>query len=213
VSDDLGSISVLLEQLKGGDRQAALPIWDRYAERFIRLAARKLRNLPRRLADEELAALDAFASFVRLVEGGGYRRLNDRDDLLQLLAVLTTRKALNQKRDAMRQKRGGGRVVGESAFGAGGDPDDPAGMDLAADGGLSPDFRAALADEIRRLFELLDREDPGGSDRLRDVAELLLQGYTQKEVASRLGVVERTVQRKIDRIKSLCHAANVEHFS
>ena len=59
------------------------------------------------MADEEDAALDAFNSFLAGVVRGRFPQLNDRDDLWRLLVVLTVRKAIGQRRDLTRQKRGG----------------------------------------------------------------------------------------------------------
>src|SRR5262245_13660924 len=57
-----GSISRLLEGLKAGDDAAAQALWERYCDRLVRLARRKLEARFRRVADEEDIALSAFNS-------------------------------------------------------------------------------------------------------------------------------------------------------
>src|SRR5204863_5483684 len=87
-----GSITKLVVLLKAGDRAAAQPLWEAYFARLVALARVRLRNTPRRAADEEDVALSAFDSFCRRAERGEFPRLNDRDDLWQLLAMIASRK-------------------------------------------------------------------------------------------------------------------------
>src|SRR6478752_143416 len=58
------SVSVWIGRLKGGDPGAARKLWERYYARLVELAAKKFRNAPRRVADEEDAVLAAFATQV-----------------------------------------------------------------------------------------------------------------------------------------------------
>ena len=105
-----GSISGLIGLLKDGDQDAAQRLWERYFRRVVDLARSRLRNLPRRAADEEDVALCAFDSFLRGARQGRFPRLADRDDLWQLLLVLTIRKAANLAHHQRRSCRGAGRV-------------------------------------------------------------------------------------------------------
>src|SRR5215831_17169934 len=102
-----GSITHWIGQLKAGDPVAAQKLWEVYFRRLVGLARKKLQGAARRAADEEDVALSAFASFCRRAERGQFPQLLDRDDLWQLLMVITTRKALNQVQHERRQKRGG----------------------------------------------------------------------------------------------------------
>ena len=52
------SITQWIADLKRGDPQAAEKLWQRYFERLVRLAKKKLRT-PLRIADEEDVALSA----------------------------------------------------------------------------------------------------------------------------------------------------------
>src|SRR3982751_1385339 len=90
-----GSITHCIARLKAGDRAAAQPLWEGYCHRLVGLARVRLRAAPRRAADEEDVALSAFDSFCRRAERGQFPRLADRDDLWQLLVVITVRKAAN----------------------------------------------------------------------------------------------------------------------
>ena len=48
-----GSITALVERLKGGDQEAVRLLWQRYYPRLVALARRKLQGDSRRVADEE----------------------------------------------------------------------------------------------------------------------------------------------------------------
>ena len=106
-----GSVTHWLHLLKAGDRAAAQPLWDAYFRRLVALARSRLRGTPRGMADEEDVALSAFDSFCRRAERGDFPRLDDRDDLWQLLFVLTVRKAIGLARHQARARRGGGHVA------------------------------------------------------------------------------------------------------
>jgi DNA-directed RNA polymerase specialized sigma24 family protein len=60
-----GSVTRWLQQLQAGDPAAVQRLWERYYPRLVGLARKKLRDAPRRLADEEDVALSAFHSFCR----------------------------------------------------------------------------------------------------------------------------------------------------
>jgi DNA-directed RNA polymerase specialized sigma24 family protein len=74
-----GSISALLELLMDGNEEAARQLWQRYYPRLVALARQKLQRSPRRVADEEDAALSAFDSFCRRAAQGQFPNLKDRD--------------------------------------------------------------------------------------------------------------------------------------
>jgi len=59
-----GSVTRWISDLKGGDQDAASQIWRRYFESLVRMAQRRLNQVPRRGSseDEEDAALSAFHS-------------------------------------------------------------------------------------------------------------------------------------------------------
>ena len=101
-----GSVTGWLGRLKAGDPAAAKPLWDAYFARLVVLARARLRGAPRAAADEEDVALSAFDSFCRGAGEGRFPRLDDRDDLWQVLFLLTTRKAVGLVRHAGRANIG-----------------------------------------------------------------------------------------------------------
>jgi RNA polymerase sigma factor (sigma-70 family) len=202
-SDDYGSVTLWLGALRKGDRDAAMPLWERYFARLVGLARARLRTRrwPGATEDEEDAALSAFDSFCRAATEGHFPRLDDRDELWRLLVALTERKVADQIRRARRLKRGGGRVRTEADLAAGGSDDQPAGLNGIAGPEPTPEFAAEFAEEYRRLFEVLRDED------LRRIAVWKLDGHTVEEIAAQLGCARRTVARRLELIRTLWRAA------
>lgn len=185
-------ITAWVEELAAGDSQAATHLWDAYFERIARLAKLRLKPSLRRVSDEEDVAASVFASLCDGIAQGRFPELASRDNLWQLLATMTARKAIDVANRAQRQKRGGGNVRGESIF-------------LAADGEFgfeqlvavadSPDFEAQLVEEVQERLDVLADAD------LRRIAQLRLEGYTVEEIAVELGCNPRTVQRRLQNIR------------
>ena len=186
--DEVGSVTLYLRQLQAGDRAALQQLWQAYFARLVALARQRLRGAPRQAADEEDVALSAFDSFQRGVEGGRFPRLEDRDDLWQVLVLLTVRKAANLRRLAQADKRGGGRVLSATDLGDA-EGEGRAFAELVA---REPDpaFAAEVTDECARLLRLL----PGP---VREVAALKMEGLGNAEIAARIGRSLATVERRL----------------
>lgn len=188
------SITQCIGMLKRGDHGAAERLWTTYIQRLVGLARSKIGGSPRRAADEEDVALSAFDSFCRRAERGQFSRLLDRDDLWQLLVVITERKAIDLRRREGRKSRGEGKVLSFSEGVGEGVTPTAAGL---FDPGPSPEFAAQAAEEFRRLLGLL------ADDSLREVAVRKMEGYTNKQIAERLGCIEQTVERKLRSIRQV----------
>jgi DNA-directed RNA polymerase specialized sigma24 family protein len=189
------SISQLIAALKAGDDEAVAQIWERYFLRLVELACLRLRSFPRRAADEEDVVAAALESFFQRARAGHFPDLHDRDGLWRLLVSITERKVSNLRRNEGRQKRGGGKVRGDSAF-----PRDDMSHGKAVarslvDGAPSPELAAVFTDEVRRLLNLL------GDDTLRDVATFKLEGYTNKEIAEKMGCSLANIERRLRLIR------------
>lgn len=184
------------QRLQAGDRAAAQKLWEAFYTRLVGLARHKLRGTPRRATDEEDVVLSAFDSFCRGAEQGRYPQFGDRDNLWQLLVTITVRKALDLAQHERRKKRDFRRVQQEPDRGVGDSSAEPA---LAAVVGREPDprFATEFADECRRLLdELPDAE-------LRSIALLKMDGFTNDEVAARVGCASATVTRRLGVIRKL----------
>jgi DNA-directed RNA polymerase specialized sigma24 family protein len=192
------AVTLLLQQIQTGQRDAAEALWRLYFPRLVRLARSHLQGLPRRAADEEDVALTAFASFCRGAEQGRFPALHGRDELWKLLVTIAARHAAEWRQRETRAKRGGGDVRGDSALtppedsAGGGDP-----FDRVAGKAPEPGFEAAVAESCRRLLDLL------GDEQLKRIAVWKMEGHTNQEIADQLGCVVETVERRLRLIRSL----------
>ncbi len=177
-------------RLKAGESAAARPLWEAYFGRLVVMARRKLGGRPPAVADEEDAALSAFDSFCRRARDGRFPDLNDRDDLWQILLMLTVRKAVNLLRRQGRLKRGGGQVKRASELSA---DDDVLAEVLGRE--PTPELAAQAAEEVGRLLDGL------GDAELRAIAVAKMEGLTNAEVAERTGRSLATVERKLSLIR------------
>lgn len=194
---DQGSITCWIDELRLGRAEAAEALWQPYFERLVRLARQKLGVAPRRVADEEDVALSVFHSFCAGAAAGRFPRLSDRDDLWQVLVMLTVRKAANLRKLHSRQKRGGGQMRTNAGFLHDLDDSQMAGVNQLVGNEPTPEFAAQVAEECGRLLDLLD------DATLRAVAVAKMEGYTNDEIAARLQVKTRTVERKLNVIRTL----------
>jgi DNA-directed RNA polymerase specialized sigma24 family protein len=196
------SVTIWIGDLKSGGDSAAQKLWERYCDRLANLARQQIRNkLPGGgMADEQDAALSAFDSFCQGARRGAYPRLDDRDDLWRLLAVLTTRKVADLARTELAVKRGGGKVKRQydltRGTGGAGASDGleaarvpRAGVWIEAEPG--PEELAIQAEEFRRVLDGL------GDPVLREIALAKLEGLTDEEIAERFTKSRKWVQRKL----------------
>ena len=143
--DTEGSVTRWISALKLGDQAAASGLWDSYFRRLVALARARLRNAPRRVADEEDVALSAFDSFCRRAQAGQFRRLHDRDDLWQILALINVRKAIDLRTYVGRQSRGRARIRSLTEL-------TREGLEMIGGEEPTPELAAQFVEDIQRLM-------------------------------------------------------------
>jgi DNA-directed RNA polymerase specialized sigma24 family protein len=198
VEDD-GSVTRWIGSLKAGDMAAAGALWERYFDRLVRLARKRLARRAGGVEDEEHAALSAFDSFCAGLARGRFAEMGDRQDLWKLLVVITARKASAQADRRRALKRGGAWTRLDRAHaGPGSSASDGDGVlaELVASE-PTPEFAAMVAEETRRLLGRLEDE------QLRQIALDRMEGYTTEEIAQRLGCARRTVARRLYLIRQV----------
>lgn len=181
-SPDHESVTHWLRQLAAEDDSAAQQrLWNRYFARLTALARARLAGAPRRVADEEDVVLSVFKSFFSAAKAGRFPALHDRTGLWPLLVQITARKAINQvKRQQAKKRSSGAETGGDVALLAGDEP--------------TPEFAAEVAEQVDRMLGQLD-------DELQKIATMKLEGFTNAEIAEHFGIVERSVVRKLSRIR------------
>ena len=187
--NDHQSVTDWLHQLAADNVSAAQQqLWNRYFARLAAVARARLTGVQRRDADEEDVVLSVFDSFFRAARAGRFPDLQDRTGLWPLLVKITARKAINQVKRQQAQKRSSAaeEAVADIAHLAGDEP--------------TPQFAAEVAEQVERLLGMLDGD-------LRTVAIMKLEGFTNAEIADRFEIVERSVERKLARIRTEWDAA------
>ncbi|MCD0457862.1 ECF-type sigma factor [Roseiconus lacunae] len=180
-----------------GTSDSAAALYELYYKRLVVLACQKLQNASQRVVDAEDVASIAFFSFVESVSSGQFGGIRDRGDVWRLLATITERKAFDEIRRQASQKRGGGRVRGESVFRSSYDSGSASFDTLFASDGSTRTCPEEVAEDYDHLIRLL------GQDSLKEVAELVLAGHSTSEIAKCLGRTQRTVQRRIGTIRKI----------
>jgi RNA polymerase sigma factor (sigma-70 family) len=190
---EAGSVTFWLSQLRLGQGHAAQKLWERYYERLVRLAQKRMARSPKRVEDEEDVVQSAFATFCANLANGRFPQLQDRHDLWRLLIIITARKATNCVRRGKTLKRGG-------PFAQGGQHFYSLQLEQIVGDEPSPDFALQAAETVRILLDNL----PTPSMRVLAISKL--EGYTNDEIAERLGCSLRTVERRLQVIRELWQA-------
>jgi RNA polymerase sigma factor (sigma-70 family) len=188
------SVTAWIEDLKSGDDQAAQKLWERYFGKLVLVASRRLRGFGRQVEDEEDLALSAFHTLCEGAAQGRFEKLHDRTDLWSLLVAITGRKAIDQIRRQTSQKRGGGKVRGNSAF-IGLDGAEGVGFEQVISREPTPEFLMLMDEEHHRLLDVLH------DDVQRDIVRFRLAGYKNEEIAEQVGISIRSVERKLNLIR------------
>jgi RNA polymerase sigma factor (sigma-70 family) len=178
-SDKQETVTDWIFQLKEANDLAAQKLWERYMTSLVNLARKKLGRYPRKVADEEDVAIIVFEEFIRCAKAGRFPRLNDRQDLWQILVMITDRRAIDLKR----------RPIGPSGESSGAILTDAIGKEP------TPEFAHELVDLIDTLFAAL------ADTTLQTVARLKMAAYSNAQIAEQLGCSERTVERKLNTIR------------
>ena len=192
------SVTEWIDQLKLGDSYAAQKLWRRYISELVRLADKMLGRRRLRLGDGEDVASRAFSSFLKCVENGKFPNLSDREDLWQIMVMLTDRRAKDHLDKEFAKKRGNNKIVDRKlSHHRNNNDDECAGLDWLVDQKPTPDFAVQFAEEIKIMFDRLD------SDELRRIAMAKLEGYTNREIAEKEQLSQRTIERRLKLIRAI----------
>lgn len=150
-----------------------------YLPKLIRLADRNISERFKGKIEAEDVAASVCRTFIRHYGNSDFHIDND-EDLWKLLVTITLTKTRNKVRHHTAEKRDVGR---EYAL-------DQPGLVAALNSPPGPDEAAEFVDTLTVLQERLDDEVAS------KVLQLLLEGEKQVDIAKKLNIVPRTVQRK-----------------
>jgi RNA polymerase sigma factor (sigma-70 family) len=201
VEREAGSITRAVDGVRQGRPDSMQQLWHRYYAALLRVARQRLGSSGRHLSDEEDIVVQAFYACFHALENGRYPDIRDRSALWRLLLTITANKVIDEHRRQSRRGPDGARILGESAIRAAGTLDSRDGFQQLMADDPTPSFVAALQEDFRNRLALLDADD------LRQIALWKFEGFGNSEIAERLNVTERTVERKLRRIRALWSSA------
>jgi DNA-directed RNA polymerase specialized sigma24 family protein len=162
----------------------------------VQVAKKRLEGTPRRVADEEDVASSVLRCLCDGAAKGRFDEIVNHDDLWRLLLTMTRQKCVDHIRMQTREKRGGGKVRGESAMmPAGGQP--APGFDGLVGEDPTPEYLAQVDEEFQSLLAALPDQVP------RQVVLLRMEGWTIDEIALELGISNHAVRRKLKLVRRI----------
>lgn len=190
VDENIGSVSHWLKELKAGDSVAVEAIWNRYYQKVVELAGRKMKVNPDHAVDGEDIAQLVMHRFCTNAVQGGYPSLDDREQLWDLLVVFTLNRIRKHLRACNTLKRSGlfsqvfefrqAEVL----------------QDLQ-----TPEAPTIMADMMESWLARLDQEDPDG--QLKQIAVWSMDGISGSEIARILKKRKSFVLQQIRLIRLL----------
>ena len=192
-----GSVTLWIHQMQSGDPDAINFLWHRYFASVVKLARQKLKNYPRRMADEEDIAASVMHCLCSGVDRGKFPDLENREDLWCLLVALTRHMSADLLRRHTSKKRGRGNVRGHSALDAKKRESYPAGFDQLVSETPTPESLVEMNEGYLRLMSLLE------DDSQKRIAQWKLECYTNEEIANRLNISISTVERRLKQIREI----------
>lgn len=171
----------LLRQWKSGHERAAAVFFDRYAMRLVALIAGRLNHRYRSAIDPDEVVQSALGSFFNAVRHSRID-VSRSVSLWRLLATFARRKMARHIERHSAVKRGGNQTQ----------------VPLGEIEPVATAEDETQEDHATELIRLLKSELP---DDLLVVVEGMLAGQTQSELAASLKVNERTVRRRLVRIR------------
>ena len=188
------SVTHWIADLKEGDPEAAEQLARRYFDRLVTLARVQLGSSPRRVADEEDIAVSVFQRLCTGADQGKFPQLEDREDLWAVLITVTKGKVADQVFDRKPYPVVDCNVRGHSILGVGTDGQPLDFAQCVADE-LSPEFLAQMEEEHQRLLRMLR------DDTHRSIAVWRMEGHTNQDIAERLQISVKSVERKLRHIR------------
>jgi RNA polymerase sigma-70 factor, ECF subfamily len=177
----------LLDRVRAGDEDAARQLYEHYVHRLLHLARNRISQRLAHRFDPEDVVQSVFRSFFHRVQHGTMTVAED--DLGKFLVGVTVRKTLRKIAFHTAAKR-------NPAVEAGSTDAVELGLARCLDLEPSPEATVAFLDELEHFFRRLNAED-------REILELRLHGYTNEEIAERLGTYDRRVRRAMEHVRAL----------
>jgi RNA polymerase sigma-70 factor (ECF subfamily) len=178
----------LVDLFRQGNQDAARQIYDRYLDRLLTLARRRIsQRLASRVDPEDIVQSVFRTFFVRIKEGQFV--FDEQDDLCKLLMRITLHKTLRQvafhkaaKRDPTQETPQGEHHQDQ----------------LMALFTREPTQEATVAflDQLEHFLGQLRPQE-------RTILEMRLQGHSNEDIATKLGIYDRKIRRVIEHVRDI----------
>jgi len=183
----------LAERCRRGDEDACRQLFDCYVERLVALARRRISQRLASRVDPEDIVQSVFRTFFGRLKAGRFR-LEEQDDLCKLLMRITVHKALRQIHFHQAAKRNPRAELGQGA-------EANERLLTVIDRDPSPDEAVAFVDHLEHFLGGLKAQE-------REILEMRLQGYSNDEIAQKLGIYDRKIRRVIERLRGMAVQEN-----
>lgn len=177
--------------------RAQAEVWNLYFNKLCHVARAKLKVIPRAPSGAEDVALSALNCMFDKLSQGDFSTIKDADDLWRMLVRITKNRANNRIERELAQKRGGGKVRGESVF---------LGTDADISGNKIAEFAVDQeSNEFVQQLSIVVRDEIAAlpDEELRKIATEWLSGKNAMEIAEGLGCSKRKVERAKKRMLAL----------
>jgi RNA polymerase sigma-70 factor (ECF subfamily) len=180
---------------RANDQDAARQLVDRYLDRLVALAKKRLSQKLAGRVDPEDIVQSVFRTFFYRAQQGKFE-IKDQDDLCKLLMRITVHKVLKQvehhtagKRDAHLETAQGDRSVDRLHELLSREP--------------TPEAEVLFLDQLEHLLNQLRPKE-------RKILEMRMQGYSNEEIMKELSIDhDRTIRRVIERVRGLAEQAGL----
>jgi RNA polymerase sigma-70 factor (ECF subfamily) len=178
----------LVSKFRKGDQDAARQIVDRYLDRLLTLARRRISQRLASRVDPEDIVQSVFRTFFGRVKDGQFV-FADQDDLCKLLMRITLHKTLRQvayhkaaKRDPNMETPHGEHHHEQ--------------LMALFDEEPTQEATVAFLDQLEHFLAQLRPQE-------REILEMRLQGNSNEEIASKLGIYDRKIRRVIEHVRAI----------
>jgi RNA polymerase sigma-70 factor (ECF subfamily) len=178
----------LVSKFRKGDQDAARQIVDRYLDRLLTLARRRISQRLASRVDPEDIVQSVFRTFFGRVKDGQFV-FADQDDLCKLLMRITLHKTLRQvayhkaaKRDPNMETPHGEHHHEQ--------------LMALYDEEPTQEATVAFLDQLEHFLGQLRPQE-------REILEMRLQGHSNEEIASKLGIYDRKIRRVVEHVRAI----------
>ncbi len=178
----------LVRRLREGSNTAAREVFDRYVQRLLGLAKRRIGARMNSRVDPEDVVQSVFRTFFTRMKADQFE-ITAEDDLFKLLVRITVHKTLRQIAHHKAAKRDPSAETGQGS-------DASEMLMQAMDAEPTPETVVTFMDQLEHFLKQLPDQD-------RQILEMRLQGFSTEEIAEKLGSYDRKIRRVIERIRAV----------